>query len=101
MRASPKREPIVFRFRARLSSHPVRSETTASVMAASKRSSGPGLTCSQMHPGMTTMNTRASRKTPVAPIDLGSGGGAPVGRRWRLTTLLTSTTSSLFDTRAR
>ena len=38
--------------------------------------------------------TAASQSMPVIPIFLGSGGGAPVGRRWRRCTSGTTTTRS-------
>ena len=81
--ANPTREPIVCAWRAIASSHPARKEVTTSVIHPSNRSSGPGSTRSQKQPVTTTASSRISQTQPVEPICLGSGGGAPVGRRRR------------------
>src|SRR6185436_17743387 len=82
--ARPPREPTVFNQRIRLSSQEVRSETMASPMTASNRSSGVASKCTQTHPATTTTRINASQSAPVNPIFLGSGGAPPVGRlvRW-------------------
>src|SRR6185312_5527492 len=82
--ARPPREPTVFNQRVRLSSQEVRSETIASPITASNRSSGVASKWSQTHPATTTTRIDASQSAPVNPIFFGSGGAPPVGRlvRW-------------------